>query len=253
MNHKSRVDHAIVDEMDTSTKMNIENANLNTSDHLAIIIRMEIYESNEVSTERDESKTERQRISNLNWRNEKSVEKYEKALIEKLRTCKFNNAFVNEEEDQNKIDEFYSKLKNAFVEANDLITDQWSRHNSVGGNKKKLQKARLEVKLWEHADSFAKLKLAKKNFRRQQRRCVFIFEEKRNINIENLFHKPSTDKFWKSLEGFKKTSEIGINKENVKILEENIKDLFTMKTDKIVNDPYTIEKVDRVKKYEIEE
>ena len=66
MNHKSRVDHAIVDEMDTSTKMNIENANLNTSDHLAIIIRMEIYESNEVSTERDESKTERQRISNLN-------------------------------------------------------------------------------------------------------------------------------------------------------------------------------------------
>jgi len=49
------------------------------------------------------------------------------------------------------------------------------------------------------------MKVAKKKFRKEQRRCVFIFEEGRNKNIENLCNKPSKEEFWKSLSEFKNT------------------------------------------------
>ena len=97
--------------------------------------------------------------------------KFEKSLNEKLRTFKLNNVFANEEDSQNQIRKHLSKLKNKFIEAHDLITEQWSRHNSDAGSKiwwtkkltvlkKELLKARLEVKLWKDDDSIAKLNIA---------------------------------------------------------------------------------------------
>jgi hypothetical protein len=80
---------------------------------------------------------------------------------------------------------------------------------------------------------------------RQQRRCVFVYEEKRNIYIENLFNKPSGDEFWKSLEALKKTNETGINKENARIVDENLRDLLIIKADEIVNDPTKINSGER--------
>ena len=80
-----------------------------------------------------------------------------------------------------------------------------------------------------------------------------MYEEKKNIYIENLFNKPSGDEFWKSLEVLKKTNEIGINKENERIVDENLRDLLIIKADEIVNDPSKIKIVEKekVKQYEI--
>jgi hypothetical protein len=65
------------------------------------------------------------------------------------------------------------------------------------------------------------MKVAKKKFRKEQRRCVFIFEEGRNKNIENLCNKPSKEEFWKSLSEFKNTkNENYINETNSEQLKK---------------------------------
>ena len=116
MNHNSLIDHVIADRNDRSTKMKIENAIENTSDHLALIIEIKTGQSLE-SHARIEPE-ERRVTANINWKNEKSVENYENNLNDKLSKMKFNNIFVNEEDHKARMDEYYYSLKEAFVEAN---------------------------------------------------------------------------------------------------------------------------------------
>ncbi len=97
------------------------------------------------------------------------------------------------------------------------------------------------------------LKNAKRKFRREQRRCVFVFEECKNRNIEVLFDKPSKEEFWKSLDQFKDSKEERlINANDTKILKENITSLFTQekRKEKIDNDVEKMKIVEAVNKYE---
>jgi hypothetical protein len=65
--------------------------------------------------------------------------------------------------------------------------------------KKELKKARLDEKLWHNEESKRSIKTAKRNLRREQRRRMFVYEEKKNIKIEKLYDKPSKEEFWKAL------------------------------------------------------
>jgi hypothetical protein len=170
-----------------------------------------------LSLDKVEEVSERNTI-NINWKNDRSVENYENILKDKIRNIKFNNIFVNEEDPKGRIDEYYFSLKNAFIQAHNETTNllYGTSKRSVQNNwwikemsklKKELKKARLDEKLWHSEESKRSIKTAKRNFRREQRRCMFVYEEKKNINIENLYDKPSKEDFKKALDEFKRNKE----------------------------------------------
>ena len=72
MNHNSLIDHVIADRNDRSTKMKIENAIENTSDHLALIIEIKTGQS--VAKQASMLTEELRFPVNINWKNEKSDE-----------------------------------------------------------------------------------------------------------------------------------------------------------------------------------
>jgi hypothetical protein len=57
--------------------------------------------------------------------------------------------------------------------------------------KKELKETRKKFELWKDEESLSEVKNAKRKFRREQRRCIFVFEEGKNRNIEVLFDNPS--------------------------------------------------------------
>jgi hypothetical protein len=69
--------------------------------------------------------------------------------------------------------------------------------------KKELKEARRKYKMLNDEESLLAVKNSKRKFRREQRRCIFVFEECENRNIEGLFDKPSKEEFWKFLDQFK--------------------------------------------------
>jgi hypothetical protein len=85
--------------------MKIKNAVENTSDHLALIISVGMNMNANVTGINREARIEPSRSANINWTNEKSVEKYEIKINEKLRKIKFNNIFEESEGTEKKIDE----------------------------------------------------------------------------------------------------------------------------------------------------
>ena len=212
MNHKSLIDHIIIDQDDVGITMKTLNNRLNTSDHLALQASIKMNrQKNAIEVIQQISEPPIRYIS-LNWKNTKSVENYESAVNENLRRIKINNIFKDENEAKSKIDEYYNNLTQSFVKAEEKITnelyknkssnkDWWTREMST--LKKELQKARMEERLWKDETSRENKRTAKRNFRRKQRRCVFIYEEKNNRKIENLFDKPSKEDFWKSLDKYK--------------------------------------------------
>jgi polynucleotide 5'-kinase involved in rRNA processing len=116
-----------------------------------------------------------------------------------------------------------------------------------------LKLARIKFKLWKDEDSKKEIKVAKKKFRKEQRRCVFVFEEGRNNNIENLFNKPSKEKFWKSLSEFKNTKNESCISETIsELLKKSISNLFQLDNEKIIGDWEKVETVIAVDNYEKE-
>jgi hypothetical protein len=124
----------ITDRNDRSSKMKIENAKENTSDHWALIIEIKTGDS-EVIHDNIESE-EIKAYTNINWNNGKSVENYENILNDKLKKLKFNNIFVDEEDPKVRIDEYYFLLKEAFVEAHNesVYLMNGGRNNSKQSN-----------------------------------------------------------------------------------------------------------------------
>jgi hypothetical protein len=104
MNHKSLIDHIIIDQDDVGITMKILNIRLNTSDHLALRASIKMNrEKNAIEVIQQISEPPIRYIS-LNWKNTKSVENYESAVNENLRRIKINNIFKDENEEKSKID-----------------------------------------------------------------------------------------------------------------------------------------------------
>jgi hypothetical protein len=62
----------------------------------------------------------------------------------------------------------------------------------------------------------------KKEYRKFQRRSLFIFEEKKNKNIEKLFINRDEEDFWKSLKSYKEgyNSTIKNDDEKTELINE---------------------------------
>ena len=182
MNHKSLIDHIIIDQDDDGITMKILNNRLNTSDHLALRASIKMNrEKNAIEVIQQIPEPPIKYIS-LNWKNTKSVENYESAVNENLRRIKINNIFKDENEAKSKIDEYSNNLTQSFVKAEEKITNELYKNKSSNKNwwtremstlKKELQKARMEERLWKDETSRENKRTAKINFRREQRRCVF--------------------------------------------------------------------------------
>jgi len=124
MNHKSLIDHIIIDQDDVGITMKTLNNRLNTSDHLALRASIKMNrEKNAIEVIQQISEPPIRYIS-LNWKNTKSVENYESAVNENLRRIKINNIFKDENEAKSKIDEYYNNLTQSFVKAEEKITNE---------------------------------------------------------------------------------------------------------------------------------
>jgi hypothetical protein len=258
--NKSRIDHVIIDRDKKVSQMLIENSELNTSDHLALIVEIQMENNGKKQNEGGDLGKKGQTNININWQSQKSVEKYEEILNKKLKNIKFNNIMRDQVEAKEKIDKYYVDLKNAFVSAHDEVIDVMYKNKSNKNQwwtkemttlKKELKEARRKYKMWKDEESLIAVKNAKRKFRREQRRCIFVFEECKNRNIEVLFDKPSKEEFWKSLDQFKDgKKERHLNDKDTKILKENITSLLTHKNEKIENDVEKMKIVETVNKYE---
>jgi len=195
-NIKSKIDHIIVDKNYQGIILEIEHNELNTSDHLALVVKVPIRKERIEKGKKEESV----KVWNINWQNDKSVEKYEEILNIKLQNVRFNNIMIENENIKEKIDIYYNQLTKAFVNSHNEVIDMmykikrkkndwWTKEMTK--LKDELKLARSKLKLWKDEDSKKEMKEAEKKFRKEQRRCVFVFEEARNKNIENLFNKPS--------------------------------------------------------------
>ena len=95
------------------------------------------------------------------------------------------------------------------------------------------------------------VKNRKREYRRCQRRNIFVFEEKKNRNIERLFSKTNKDDFWKSVQSYKEDEKHKeLSKDEREELINEIKKLFTMDNDLLRNDEEKLNIVETVKNYE---
>jgi hypothetical protein len=93
--------------------------------------------------------------------------------------------------------------------------------------KKSIREARTDFKQSNDINDKIRVKKCKKEFRKAQRRNMFIYENNKNKNIENLFGINNKDEFWKAFNSFKERdsnnedarSQENINEENKKCFD----------------------------------
>ena len=117
--------------------------------------------------------------------------------------------------------------------------------------KRNIKKAREELRIWNNEETRANDKNRKTEYRRCQRWNIFVFEEKKNRNIERLFSKTNKDDFWKSVQSYKEDeSHKELTKDEREELINEIKSLFTMDNELLRNDEQKLNIVETVKNYE---
>ena len=167
----------------------------NTSDHFALQIEINLDKnetSNSIREEECIKKTNR-----INWKNMDIVEEYSKKANYELRKVRFNNAWGPNQNVQNDLDEYYNKITEAIITANNHTINQVYTNKKMNNKtwwneelkelKKELKEARKTYKLWHNEADREIIKKKKSEFRRIQRRSQFVFEEKKCKNIEKLF------------------------------------------------------------------
>ena len=92
-NIKSKIDQIIVDRNYQGIILEIKDKELNTSDHLALVVKVPMGKKRIEMGKKEECV----KVLNINWQNVKSVEKYEEILNIKLRNIKFNNIMFENE------------------------------------------------------------------------------------------------------------------------------------------------------------
>ena len=211
----------MVDIRNNEVVMQIDNDELNTSDHLAIKVRIALaYRGNKENE--NESGDNNKRQMNRNWQNEKSFNIYEEILDRKLRNIKINNAFEENDNVRKKIDDYYKALKEALVSTHDEVINKYYNKNKKNAQtkwwteemtklKKGLKSARMNYEMSKDQDSVDNLTV-ERLFRRELRRCVFIFEGEKNKNIKKLYYKPTKENFWKETYYNHRNFNVDLNK-----------------------------------------
>jgi hypothetical protein len=200
---------------------------------------------------------------NINWQNMEARSLYENKVINNLRKLKINTVWKDGDNVEERIEKCYEDLISCFISAHkDIIKERYNDENMRGKNnwwtkeltelKRNVKEAREKLRIWNNEDSLLNVKNRKREYRRCQRRSIFVFEEKKNKNIENMFVKTSKDDFWKSIRSYKE----GENKHPLSKIEREelineLKKLFTMNNEEINNDAEKMNIVEIVNSHEL--
>ena len=204
------------------------------------------------------------KIRNINWNNFDCRVDYKEKVIKNLRNVKLVNIWREGENVVDRVEMYYEEIRECFLNAHDeVIKERYSETNNKNKSnwwsrelqelKKKVKEAREMARLWNNEESEVCFKKRKKEYRRCQRRSIFVFEEKKNKNIDKLLTNVNKDDFWKSIRSFKNgDNDQTKNEIEKKEIIKEIKGLFTMNNESIANDMEKMKIVDEVKKYENE-
>ena len=111
----------------------------------------------------------------------------------------------------------FRNAKNATIEdckmrSKNKVQNWWSKE--LEKMKKVIKEARKEYKVNNNVDNKLRVKKFKKEFRKLQRRNIYIYENGKNKNIENLFNIGNKEAFWKAFGSFKSRDSFDVsNKE----------------------------------------
>ena len=160
-------------------------------------------------------------------------------LEAELQKIKVNNIFNLDDnvETQNKVDKIYKDIVECFKKANDSTAELFGKRlngkkqswwtKELEKMKKSIREARTNFKQSNDINDKIRVKKCKKEFRKAQRRNMFIYENNKNKNIESLFRFNNKDDFWKAFNSFKERdvnnedarSQENVNEENKKCFD----------------------------------
>jgi hypothetical protein len=172
-----------------------------------------------------------------NWKNEKVSKKFMEILDNLQSKINVDLAafdLMNEDERQNSVDRLYSEITNNFKLALDSVNcENKPRKNQTWWSEELLSiknKIRLELKKRNNMPnhfSNTYLKDLKKKFRKIQRKNIYLYENNKVKNIDNLFKIKNKNKFWKEIKKLK-TKKIDTFEEIDKgLITEHFKKIFS--------------------------
>jgi len=211
-----------------------------------MILRNEKEESNKRIIKEKEKRIKKEK--NINWQNIEARGDYETKVLKELRKIKINTIWKEGDNIEERVEKAYRDLVSSFITAhNEVIKERYRENinrnsknwwtNELTFLKKKVKEARELARVWKDEESRLNVKIRKKEYRKCQRRSVFIFEEKKNKNIEKLFTSTNKEDFWKSIKSYKEGSNLTIkNEDEKKELINELKSLFSINKDLIEED-----------------
>ena len=190
---------------------------------------------------------------------------YREILDTKFRKIKFSTIYRADDKKKfcENIDKLYEEICESMVEScnevcnllykpNYKVKQKWWS-NELQNLKKKITETREIAKFAPSEDNRLQNKMYKKQFRKIQRRNIFLYEQGKVKNIENLFEINNKTDFWKAFNAYKsgnKTENIDEYKSNQ--LFEHFKNNFQKQNIDLVSSEMQNEVINRVNLYKEE-
>ena len=126
-NNMSYLDYVLSDPRINKTKiqLNIDRHWMNTSDHLALLVILNIDKTpqSEITETEHESCIKRER--NINWQNIELRNEYENKVISNIKKIKINTIWKEGEDPEERIEQCYNNLSSCFINThNEIIKER---------------------------------------------------------------------------------------------------------------------------------
>ena len=219
------IDYILIDK---NSSMRIQNCHIeynveNTSDHNSINANLQI---NKICSKNNlespnalqiDGNTFQNRSFRINWNSNIVVREFYNFLEVELQKIKINNIFQldNNVETRNKMNNIYKDIVECFKKANELTSNLFEKMprktaqnwwtKELERMKKAIKEARNDFKFTNDINDKIRVKKCKKEFRKVQRRNMFMYENNRNKNIESLFRISNKEEFWKAFNSCKES------------------------------------------------
>ena len=124
----SYLDYVLNDSRTSKTKiqLNIDRHSMNTSDHLALLVILNIdnIPQSEITETKQQSCIKRERI--INWQNIEVRNEYENKVINNIKKIKINTIWNEVEDPEERIEPCYNNLSSCFINThNEIIKERY--------------------------------------------------------------------------------------------------------------------------------
>jgi hypothetical protein len=274
--YSNAISNSCIDHIFMNHSLNIVNKSCqieyninNTSDHNAMKLNLEVIGTILTSYNNKDStqcniNTLRRNKKIINWSSSKSNELYRFFVEDKLSKIKFNSIFKIDEIENFKsnIDLLYNTINSALIDSiedvnyilngnkvKDIHKQSWWT-NELFHLKRKIKESRYLYSNDQSEDNRLNYKIHKKNFRRIQRRNIFMYETNKSKNIEHLYEINNKDSFWKAFNSYKNGDKsISYSDSQVNDLFTHFKKLFHSTNEEVTDDNHKQNINQRVKSY----